>query len=201
MNVLARCLLLAICGFFLLSCGPALKEISLKSQSERTDVFKEMHEGATIPKGFVDLTITSSIKTHLEGFYLLESKSSLHGKPGYPFVLNIDGQAVTWKVDGQEEDTPPYDESGKISPQGGEGMKYNLEKKILIKAGPHKVFFALPEEELSLRFEFVLQAGHSNVLEFRPVYRHHGKQPRHFSHGVSGVEVVLNGTVIKLLNE
>jgi len=33
------------------------------------------------------------------------------------------------------------------------------------------------------------------------VYRHHGKQPRHFSHGVSGVEVVLNGTVIKLLNE
>jgi hypothetical protein len=157
-----------------------------------------MQEETTLPKGFVDLTITSSIKTHLEGFYLLESKDSLHGKPGYPFVLNIDGQAVTWKVDGQEEDTPPYDESGKISPEGGDGMRYNLQKKILLRVGAHNVFFALPEEELLLRFEFELQAGKSNVLEFRPVYRHHGKQPRHFSHGVAEVEVVLNGNVITL---
>lgn len=192
---------MALCAMLLMSCGTASKEIMLKSQSARTDVFQEVQRGVPIPGGFVGLTIRSSIKTHLEGAYLLESKESLHGKPGYPFVLNIDGQAVTWKVDGQEEDTPPYDESGKISPKGGEGMRYNLEKKILIKAGPHKVFFALPEEELSLRVEFVLQAINSNVLEFRPMYRHHGKQPRHFSHGVSGVEVVLNGTVIKLLNE
>ena len=199
MNVLARCLLLAICGFFLLSCGPALKEISLKSQSERTDVFKEMHEGATIPKGFVDLTITSSIKTHLEGFYLLESKSSLHGKPGYPFVLNIDGQAVTWKVDGQKEDTPTYGESAKISPEGGEGMRYDLEKKILLKPGSHKIFFGLPEENIFSQFELALKASEPYVLEFWPLYQCRGKQPRHFSHGVSGFEVVLNGNVINLL--
>jgi hypothetical protein len=75
MKILARCSLLAICGILLLSCGTALKEISLKSQSERTDVFKQAQEGESIPGEFVELTITSSVKTHPEGFYLLESKS------------------------------------------------------------------------------------------------------------------------------
>ncbi|MCJ7786395.1 MAG: hypothetical protein MUP41_20885, partial [Desulfobacterales bacterium] len=103
-----------------------MKEISLRSQSERTDVFKQAQEGESIPGEFVELTITSSIKTHPEGFYLLESKRSLHGKAGYPFLINIDGQAATWKVDGQKESTPTYDENGKRSPEGGEGMKYNL---------------------------------------------------------------------------
>jgi len=199
MKVLARCSLLAICGILLLSCGTALKEISLRSQSERTDVFKEAQEGESIPRGFVDLTITSSVKTHPEGFYLLESKKSLHGKPGYPFVINIDGQAVIWKVDGQKENTPAYDESGKGSPEGGEGMRYNLQKKILLRAGTHTIFFGLPEEKLSLQFELALKAGESYVLEFRPVYQRRGKQPRHFFHGVSTCEVLLNGNAIKLL--
>jgi hypothetical protein len=187
-----------MCGILLLSCGSALKRISLKSQSVRTDVFKEVQEGVAIPRGFVDLTITSSIKTHLVGDYLLESKKSLHGKPGYPFVINIDGQAVTWKVDGREEDTPPYDEDGKTPPEGGEGMRYTLQKKILLNPGAHKIFFGLPEEELSLQLELALKAGDSNVLDFRPVYKRRGKQPRHFFHGVNGFEVVFNGNVIKL---
>ena len=199
MKILARCSLLALCAILLLSCGTALKRISLKSQSVRTDVFKEVQEGVAIPRGFVDLTITSSIKTHLVGDYLLESKQSLHGKPGYPFVINIDGQAATWKVDGQEEDTPSYDESGKISPEGGVGMKYNLGKKILLSPGSHKIFFALPGEKVLLQFELALQTGESYVLEFRPIYQRRGNQPRHFFHGVSGFEVVLNGNVIKLL--
>jgi len=199
MKVLAGCSLLAICGILLLSCGTALKEISLRSQSERTDVFKEVQGGEPIAREFVELTITSSIKTHLEGYYLLESKRSLHGKPGYPFVINIDGQAATWKVDGQEESTPTYDENGKRSPEGGEGMRYSLEKKILLRAGSHKIFFGLPEEKLSLQFELALKAGDSNVLEFRPVYQRRGKQSRHFFHGVSTCEVLLNGNAIKLL--
>jgi len=199
MKVLARCSLLGICGILLLSCGTALKEMSLRSQSEHTDIFKEVQEGEIIPGEFVELTITSSIKTHLEGYYLLESKRSLHGKPGYPFVINMDGQAATWKVDGQKENSPTYDQKGKRFPEGGEGMRYNLEKKILLRAGSHKIFFTLPEEKLSLQFELALKAGDSNVLEFRPVYQRRGKQPRHFSHGVSTCEVLLNGNAIKPL--
>jgi len=183
----------------LLGCGAVSREITLRSQSDRTDVFKEAQGGEPIPREFADLTIKSSIKTHFEGHYLLESKRSLHGKAGYPFVINIDGQAATWKVDGQKENSPTYDQEGKRFPEGGEGMRYNLEKKILLQAGSHKIFFGLPEEKLSLQFELALKAGDSNVLEFRPVYQRRGKQPRHFFHGVSTCEVLLNGNAIKLL--
>jgi len=199
MKVLARCSLLGICGILLLSCGTALKEISLRSQIERTDIFKEVQEGEIKSGEFADLTIRASIKTHLEGHYLLESKSSLHGKAGYPFLINIDGQAATWKVDGQKENTPTYDESGKRPPEGGEGMRYNLQKKILLRTGFHTIFFGLPQEKVPLQFELALKPGESYVLEFRPVYQRCGKQPRHFFHGVSTCEVLLNGNAIKLL--
>jgi len=183
----------------LTGCGTGAREIALESQSEHTDVFKEVQEGVPIPKQFVELKITSSIKTHLEGFYLVESKGSLHGKPGYPFVINIDGQAATWKVDGLKEDTLIYDESGKRSPEGGEGMRYNLQKRILLRAGSHKIFFGLAGEELLLQFELVLKAGESYVLEFRPVYHSRGNEPRDFINGVNTCEVLLNGNAIKLL--
>ena len=127
--------IVALCAILLVSCGTTLKEITLKSQSERTDVFKEVQEEVPVPSEFVELTVVSSIKTHLEGHYLLESKKSLHGKPGYPFVINIDGQAATWKVEGQKENSPKYDQKGKRFPEGGEGMRYNLQKKILLRAG------------------------------------------------------------------
>jgi len=175
----------------LVGCGAVSREITLKSQSERTDVFKEVQEGVPIPREIVELTITSSIKTHLEGFYLLESKGSLHGKPGYPFVINIDGQAATWKVDGQKENTPTYDESGTSSPEGGEGIRYNLQKRILLRAGFHKIFFGLAAEKLLLQFELTFREGESYFLELKPVYKASGKQPRHFLHGVKTCEVVL----------
>lgn len=189
-----------LCSILLLSCGTPLKEIALESQSNRTDVFQEVREGVSVPKGFVELTITSSIKTHLEGFYLFEPKNSVHGEPGYPFLVNMDGQAVTWKVDGQEEDTPTYGPNVGTPPEGGRGIRYNLNKKILLRAGAHKVFFALPGEKIFLQFELVLKEGEPHVLEFRPVYQYRGiKQPRNFVHGVETCEIFLNGNEIKPL--
>lgn len=199
MKVLVRYGTLALCTVLFLGCGAASKEITLKSQSERTDIFKEVQEGEIIPGGLVDLTITSSIKTHLEDFYLLESKKSLHGKHGYPFVINIDGQAATWKVDGQRENLPACDQEGKRVPEGGDGVRYNLQKKILLKGGSHKIFFGLPDENVFLQFELALKAGEPYVLEFRPVYLRRGKQPRYFLHGVKTCEVLLNGKAVKPL--
>ena len=75
---------LLICTVFFASmsvgCGTAVKEMQMKSQSERTDVFVEIKDGEPIPEGFADLMITANIKTPLAGYYLLESKKSLHGK-------------------------------------------------------------------------------------------------------------------------
>jgi len=199
MKVLVRYGTLALCTFLFLSCGTALNEITVKSQSERIDIFKEVQKGEIIPGGFADLTITSSIKTHLEGYYLLESEKSLHGKPGYPFLINVDGQATTWRVDGQRENLPTYDQEGKRAPEGGDGMRYTLQERILLKEGSHMVLFGLPEEEIFFQFELTLNAGETYVLELRPVYLRRGKDLRHFSHGVKTCKVLLNGNAVKLL--
>ena len=133
MRRLSVFIMMIVLGIFVIA-GSAIageKEIMAKSQSERTDVFSEVKEEGMPPKGFVDVVIKVSIKTHLEGYYIMESKESLHGKPEYPFVLNIDGQGVLWKADGQRHIVPAYDDKGKANtdPEAGEGMKYVLEKK------------------------------------------------------------------------
>ncbi|MDP2156637.1 MAG: hypothetical protein Q8K68_02875, partial [Nitrospirota bacterium] len=83
---------------------------------------------------------------------MLESKESLHGKVKYPFVVNIDGQAARWEVDGVKDVKPAYDADGKTSrdPEAGEGFRYVLEKKIRLRAGSHRVFFGLPEDNFSI---------------------------------------------------
>jgi len=83
-----------LAGLSLLGCGTTAQEIQARSQSEKTGIFTEVQDGGIIPKGFAELTIRANIKTHIEGYYILESRESLYGKEKYPFLLNIDGQAA-----------------------------------------------------------------------------------------------------------
>ncbi len=181
-------------GVILVGCCATTKELDRMSRSERTDVFTEVPAEGAAPAGFVDLVIKASIKTPLEGYYLLESKASVHGKPGYPFLVNIDGQAVLWKVDGQKEMVPRYDEKDKVSrdPEAGEGMKYVLEKKIRLAPGAHKVFFGLPGEPYYTIAEIFVKSGGLYILEFKPVYRYKTSPTRipTFLKGVDKFEVM-----------
>ncbi len=111
-------LLMALIGV-LAGCGLTSREIRNRSLSERTDVFEEVTEGRPLPAGYVDLVVRASIKTHLEGYYFHESQETFHGQPGYPFLINIDGQANIWKIEGQKELTPKYDEHGRRDAEGG----------------------------------------------------------------------------------
>lgn len=161
-----------LAGISLIGCGTA-REIKIKSNSEETSVFTEARDGDPIPKGLVELTIKASIKTHIEGYYIAESKKNLHGKEKYPFLVNIDAQAVTSEVEGIKEIKPAYDEDGKTSrdPEAGEGLRYVLEKKIILTPGAHKVFFGLPSDNYAINVEISLNEGVVNILEFKPVYR------------------------------
>ncbi len=172
----------------------ASRIIATESQGVRTDVFREVTGSERIPAGFADVIIEANIKTHQEGYYVLEPKD-LHGKPGYPFVINIDGQAVIWNVDGVKDAKPLYIENGgrSLDPEAGEGMKYVLEKKIRLEAGPHKVFFGLPEESYYLTTGITVEDGRSYVLEFKPHYEHKAEPSRPtFLKGIRSYEVLLN---------
>jgi len=186
---------LMVLGLALVGCGVTAREIRAKSLSERTDVFREVKEEGAPPNGFVDVVIKASIKTHLEGYYLLEPDTR-HGKPEYPFVLNIDGQAVTWEVAGQVEDSPKYDEKGGRNPEGGKGMRYVLIKELQLKPGLHKIFFALPGENKSVEITITLNERGLSVLEFEPIYYRYDGRPT-FEKGVSRFEVFLNERLIQ----
>jgi len=181
----------------LIGCGAAAKDIRVKTQSLRADVFTEIKNADAPARGFAVLTIKATIKTHLEGYYALESKDSPHGKPGYPFLINIDGQAETWKIDGWKESLPLYDKDGKTSrdPDAGEGIKYVLEKKIGLRAGTHKVFLGLPADDYFKEAEITLKEGDSATLELKPVYKYKTRHTRipTFQGGIKEFKVYLNG--------
>lgn len=176
-------------------CGTALKEINAKSLSTRSSIFVETEGYEPISAGYSVLDIKVSVKTALAGYYILESKRSLSGKPGLPFIFNIDGQAVIWKIDGQKEITPAYDEKGMRIPDGGEGMRYVLHRKIKLTLGPHKVFFGFPQDEYIREFDILLKRGISR-LEIKPLYRQDSRRSRSFLNGLSDFEVFYNDDLI-----
>ena len=183
-------------GLSLPGCGTTAKEIQMRSQSEKTDIFTEVKDGSAIPHGFAELIIKANIKIHVEGYYILESKESLHGKEKYPFLVNIDGQAARWEVEGIKDIKPAYDADGKTNrdPEAREGFKYVLEKKIRLGGGMHKVFFGLPEDNYSIEVEISLKEGEMSILEFKPIYRTKKIPTRiqTFIKGIDKYEVFLN---------
>lgn len=174
-------------GTVLAGCTTTSQFLKEKSQTLRTDVFSEIGGKEAIPKGYAALEIKATIKTHTEGYYLLESKDSLHGKKGYPFVLNIDGQAVVWKDDGEEEIVPPYHEKGGRDLEGGTGVRYRIHKKIRLAGGNHRIFFGLPGEGYYREFDVALEEGKTYSLALEPIYKRENVrhlQERRFINGI-----------------
>lgn len=200
MNRLLIFFMAMLTGLSLHGCGTAAKEIQARSQSEKTDIFTEVKNGGPIPKGAAELVIKANIKTHVEGYYALESGKSAHGKQRYPFLLNIDGQAAQWDVAGIKDIKPANDADGKTSldPEAREGFKYVLEKKLRLHAGTYKVFFGLPEDNYSNEIEISLKEGETSTLEFKPIYRTKRIPTRipTFMKGIDKYEVFLKGEQI-----
>jgi hypothetical protein len=186
--------------FILTGCVLPTKEIARVTTSTRMDVFVEVPAEGNAPTGFVDLVIKASLKTPLDGYHVLESKTPAQEKPSYTFLVNIDGQAALWTGDGQKEAVPLYDENNKTSrdPDAGTGIKYRLEKKIRLAVGLHKIVFALPNQDYLSEFRVSLNEGESQVLEFKPRYRYKTYPFRipTFLKGIERYEAVLNGQTV-----
>lgn len=188
------CLVGLVVGSILAGCMTTHPFMNAKSRSTRSDIFDEVGEKEAVPKGYADVEIRASIKTHAEGYYPLESKNSLHGKKGYPFVLNIDGQAVVWKVDGEEEIAPVYHENGGRNPEGGAGIRYDIRKKIRLASGKHRVFLGLPGEGYYREFDVVLEEEKAYSMSFEPIYRKDNVRhlrERRFINGIEGYKKTL----------
>ncbi|MBZ0155662.1 MAG: hypothetical protein K8I29_05530 [Alphaproteobacteria bacterium] len=160
-------------------------------------MFIEAQDSGSSPQGVVEVMLKAEIKTHLKDHYLLEKAGTYHGEPRYPMLVNIDGQAATWEVEGKKESAPNYiDKSVKRNPERGEGMKYSLSKRIWLSPGSHRVFFGLPGDRVSKEVVITVEEGKPSVLEFKPVYRRYRTQGSIFTRGVSRLKAFWNGTLL-----
>jgi hypothetical protein len=177
----------------LTNCGAAREQIRTQSITEREGVFQEVTTTDGPPPGFADVAVKASFKTHLSGEGpLLESPNSPHGGPFYHFMVNIDGQAVTWEVKGVRENSPIV--NGRHFPEEGEGMRYVLEKKIRLHAGAYSIFFGVPEEDYSETMTVNLQEGKSYNLGFYPIYPNYKQGHPASQLGLLGFNAVFNNT-------
>ena len=188
MGKITRHILWASLVIALIGCTATSKEIRLKSRSERRDVYSELAKGP-IPAGMAELHIRASIKTKLERQFVRGPSKGIAAR-GYPFIINIDGQASTWRVGGQREG------DGETRYERGEGLRYMLERKLTLSTGLHKIFFGLPEEDTFVQLDVMTEEGQSYVLEFKPLYGECLTGHKKFSHGVNRLGVLLNGNPI-----
>lgn len=161
-------------------CAESRHIIQQKQSVGRSGVFKEYKTGDVVPPSMSILTISSSFKTHKDGYYILESGKSPHGKPYYNILVNIDGQPIEWVIESKPENSSLYDEDGRRSsdPEAGNGVRYALVKKIVLLPGRHRVFFSLPDDGYYNEFDIFLLKGDGNLLELKPVYHSGGRTPR-----------------------
>jgi hypothetical protein len=187
-------LFLAMTVTFVSGCVNNSALIRTSSTSIRNDIFQELSNGGSIPAGYADLRITSSLKTHKPGIY---SAKDIHGTADYKIIMNIDGQAAELHSDLRRENT----DAGTLrDPEAGEGMRYHFSKNIRIKTGTHKVVIAIPSDDLAIEREITLRDGSSNSLTLEPVYSSAPGKRRpafygvtSFSEGLKGFRVIFNG--------
>jgi hypothetical protein len=195
MKKMAYLVLSASLVIFFANCGAAREQIWTQSITEREGVFQEVTTTDLPPAGFADLNVSALLKTHLSGEgTLLESGNSPHGGSFYQFILNIDGQSVTWKVPGQRENIPVVSE--RHSQDEGDGLRYALEKKIRVRAGTHRLFLGVPEENYTKTVNVNLPEGTSSTLTFRPIYPRYKQGHPTFRLGFLGFNARLDNASI-----
>lgn len=175
-------------------CATNPELIRVASIGMRSDIFQELPDGGSIPKGYADLRIVSSLKSHRPGIYSIKD---IHGTPEYRMLLNIDGQATRIQGNLREENS---ESRGLRDPEAGEGIRYQFSKNLRLKAGSHKIVIAILEDEIAVEQEIALADGSRNSLVLEPSYRSTATKRRpgfygetSFKEGLKGLRGILNG--------
>ena len=163
------------------------------------NVFEVMENGdTTIPKGDSDLLITFALKTHREDPYVTKTMPTRHDDFTYPVVVNIDGQGAQWPTQCEPDKQERY-VKGKHNPEGGEGFKCSLVRRLRLKSGDHVLYVALPEDKFEREVRITFLDGEVNKMELGPVYRRDRPFGPDFVRGIENLDLLLNGQMIESL--
>jgi hypothetical protein len=180
----------------IVGCATDQELVKTASVSARGDVFQEVAEEGPIPRGYADLLIVASLKTHKP--YKYEKKT--HGTADFKILINIDGQAVWMEACLKEENIEPR---GLRDSEAGEGMRYVFRKHLRLQAGMHKVIVAIPEDVVAVERVINLKEGSANDIILEPVYglANARRRPATFTEtsylkGIKWFRIILNGKPI-----
>lgn len=185
---------------FLVGCAGNKELIKFMSTSTTQNVFQEMEENIPLANGDAILRISSSLKTHNPGIYIAKD---VHGTPDFKLLFNIDGQAVLLLGDLQKEDSKSR---GLTDQEAGDGIRYQFNKNLRLKAGNYKIFMAIPDNGIALKKEITIAEGDVNNLVIMPIYndktspvKNSGdRRPgvRNFKEGIGGLKLTFNSRSI-----
>jgi len=89
---------------------------------------------------------------------------------------------------------PQYDAKGKLDPEGAQGVRYTIEREVLVSPGRHLVNSNLPSEERQVTVIAEIGAdARPHVMEFKPVYNGPATRRFGFRYGIVDMNAFLNG--------
>lgn len=195
-NLLGLLLAMAIVS----GCARGLRSTENAGMDPRTDIFQEVSTEGNIPKGYADLIIYSSLKTHKPGTYLLDDLfGNKKGTPDYMLLISIDGQITKTRGILKEEDIGTWVQNS----EAGKGIRYVFRINLRLKAGTHRLIVALPEDGIAIEKDMKLTDGTKNLMQLVPQYRGTEsvvksrptvikmREPS-FTNGMRGFDVLLN---------
>lgn len=176
-------------------CGCAGKGDLLKNTTDgkQQGVYQVISGSTSSMAGYADLRISSSIKTHRAGVYLIEKAK--HGTAGYNMVVSIDGQSLSSEGEIQEETTSYL---GERNPEAGEGVRYQFVKTLRLKPGTHTIVVSFPDDNVTMNKEIFLEEGSNNII-VEPIYKRRKPYKKigyvgdtTFYEGLKGLRLILN---------
>ena len=183
-----------------LHCQSLTEKINVKSQSVKTNIFKEVISPAVAVEEYTTLALKFSLKTNPQNDYWFNTGDP-QAKQTYKLLVNIDGQAASWEIPGRDEDSKTVnlenDKEIKNS-ENGKGFRYTLNKVLRLKPGKHNIFISLPEDQSTFEFIINLNEGKSYMLKLDP--RYNIKRPSRqesFLNDIRGFDVYLNDKLIR----
>lgn len=160
-----------------------------------TGCYKQINKEAGLPVEFktialdapppspdeADVVITTSTK---KGDYLFRERSV--EKP-YIFTLSINGREFKESILGIEKKEPGA---------GGQGIYYELKKRIRLKPGSY-TFWLKHEEDRPAEIRLSLEGGRLHLLDFKPIYGPIAfGRIKKFSYGIKYYKISLDGAEI-----
>jgi hypothetical protein len=178
---------LMVVAVSLSGCAGNREAVVKATVQTRLDVFQVV-QTTRIEPGKALLRIEFPVKTYKSR---IGTKYIKHTDPPFTAVVNIDGQTVELTDEPVLEELPG---DFMKNPEAGTGWKYVFRKTVLLEPGRHQIAIAVPQADVVVGKELVLNAG-ENLLQLAPLYNscisRYPNYPR-FSHGFRGMTVRLN---------